>query len=167
MTRADDPAVLDVDGTLAQRSVSEHAAHGQKRSFARVRADAARLRRAIAASTCVMVAWSLFEVPWEFDASSSREETAAVIAAKTMLLLIAGLSLRGKRWARYLLLFVCLTSVLAIAPELPAEFERSLWLAFLSSVECLAKFALALLLTVHLRRLDKTPPMRDVAGFDS
>ncbi|WP_157055906.1 hypothetical protein [Candidatus Burkholderia verschuerenii] len=172
MTRADEPAVLDsarrpvvapVRHDSAHAPAPERAALASKRarSFSRLRADAARLRRALAVSTCVMVAWSLFEVPWEIDLSSSREQTAAVIASKTMLLLIAALSMRGRRWARYLLLFICLTSVLAIGPELPAEFDRAPWLAFLSSVECFAKLAVLLLLALYLRSGSKPLPLRE------
>jgi hypothetical protein len=71
------------------------------------------------------------------------------------LLIITGLSLLGRRWARYLLLFICLTSVLAITPELPSEFVHSPWLAFLSSVECLTKLAASVLLAMHLRLASK------------
>jgi hypothetical protein len=159
MTQANESAVLESDRRPVVASVHHDAARAaltSKRSFSRLRADAARLRRALAASTCVMVAWSLFEVPWEIDLSSSREQTAAVIASKTMLLLIATLSMRGRRWARYLLLFICVTSVLAIGPELPAEFDRAPWLAFLSSAECFAKLAVSLLLALHLRSGSKT-----------
>ncbi|WP_244817159.1 hypothetical protein [Caballeronia sp. Lep1P3] len=121
------------------------------RAFGDLRADAARLRRALAASTCVMVAWSLFEVPWELDTSSTREEVAAVVTAKAMLTLIAALSLRGRRTARYLLLFVCLTSMLAVAPELPGEFAHAWWLAVLSSVECLTKLVTLVLIALQLK----------------
>jgi len=121
------------------------------RSFRDVRADANRLRRALMASTIVMVAWSSFEVPWEIDADSSAEQIAAVVTAKALLLLTAGFALRGRRVARYLLLFVCVTSVLAIAPELPAEFMKAPWLAVLSSVECLTKLATLGLVALHLK----------------
>lgn len=126
-------------------------AHARMRTFDDVLADADRLRRALAASTCVMVAWSLFEVPWELDANSSREEIAAVVTAKALLILIAGLSLRGRRIPRYLLLFVCLTSVLAIAPELPGEFAHARWLAVLSSVECVSKLVTAVLIALQFK----------------
>jgi hypothetical protein len=127
----------------------------RQRPFARLRADVERLRRAVALSTCLVAAWSMFEVPWELDLNSSREQTAAVFASKTLLLIITGLSLLGRRWARYLLLFICLTSVLAIAPELPSEFVHSPWLAFLSSVECFTKLAAVVLLAMHLRLASK------------
>jgi hypothetical protein len=127
----------------------------RQRPFARLRADVERLRRAVALSTCLVAAWSIFEVPWELDLNSSREQTAAVFASKTLLLIITGLSLLGRRWARYLLLFICLTSVLAITPELPSEFVHSPWLAFLSSVECLTKLAASVLLAMHLRLASK------------
>ncbi|KIG03702.1 hypothetical protein [Caballeronia concitans] len=123
----------------------------RKRNFGDVRADANRLRRALAASTCMMVAWSLFEVPWEVDTDSSLEQWAAVITAKALLMAVAWLSLQGRRIARYVLLFVCLTSVLAIAPELPGEFVNAPWLAVLSSVECLAKFATLALIALHMK----------------
>jgi hypothetical protein len=123
----------------------------RRRPFGRLRADAERLRRAVIVSTCLVAAWSVIEVPWEIDADSSREQGVAVIAAKAMLLVIAALSLRGHRWARYLMLFVCLTSVFAIAPELPAEFTRAPWLAFLSSVECLTKLVTSMLLAFYLK----------------
>ncbi|QSN62904.1 hypothetical protein [Caballeronia sp. M1242] len=121
------------------------------RSFIDARNDADGLRRALAASTCVMVAWSLFEVPWEIDADSRGQQIAAVLTAKALLMLIAGLALRGRRFARYLLLFVCVTSVLAIAPELPGEFGHAPWLAILSTVECLTKLATLTLIALHLK----------------
>jgi hypothetical protein len=162
MTRVDEPAVLET-ASSAHDAAAEHdfgaraGPHAEfdaltpRKSFAHVRADVERMRRALAASTCVMAAWSIFEAPWEFDMSGPGEQTAAVVVAKTLLLVIAGMSLRGKRWARYLLFFVCLTSVFAIAPELPAEFQRAPWLAFLSSVECAAKLAALVLLGMVYR----------------
>jgi hypothetical protein len=161
MTRADESAILNAIAT--DSLVSERGEAADPRAAGldalarrrplqqRLRADLERLRQAVAASTCVMVAWSLFEAPWEMDINGSREQAAAVVAAKAMLLLIAGLSMRGKRWASYLLLFVCLTSVLAIAPELPAEFDRAPWLALLSTVELIAKLTVMVLLAVYLR----------------
>jgi hypothetical protein len=143
MTRVDDS--VDIGDAAGLDALT------RERPFARLRADAERLRRTVAVATFLVAAWSVVEVPWELDMNGSREQTAAVIASKTLLIVIATLSLRGRRWARYLLLFVCLTSVLAIAPELPSEFEHSPWLAFLSSVECLTKLAAAVLLAVYLR----------------
>ncbi len=165
VTRADEPAVLDA----ARRPVvaparyegahlpaSELAALAPKRSFSRLRADAARLCRVLAASTCVMVAWSLFEVPWEIDLTSGREQTATVVASKTMLLVIATLSLRGRRW-------------LPAAVRLPDKRVRHRagvaggvrhvsWLAFLSSVECGAKLAVVVLLALYLPRDRRRSP---------
>jgi hypothetical protein len=160
MTRADKPAILDAiatealvteRGEVADRHAAGLDAIARRRPLQRLRTDLERLRRMLAASTCVMVAWSLLEAPWEMDANSSGEQAAAVVAAKTMLLVIAGLSLRGRRWASYLLLFICVTSVLAIAPELPAEYERAPWLALLSTVELMAKLTVVLLLAVYLK----------------
>ncbi|MDR5739600.1 MULTISPECIES: hypothetical protein [unclassified Caballeronia] len=82
------------------------------------------------------MSWSLIEVPWEVHAHSSSEQWAAIITAKALLMLVAGLPLHGQRTARYVLLFVCLTSVLAIAPELPAECVNAPGIAVLSTVEC-------------------------------
>jgi hypothetical protein len=137
-------------------------AFARRRPLQRARADLERLRGSVAASTSVMLAWSLFEAPWEIDLNSGREQAAAVIAAKAMLLVIGGLSLRGRRWASYLLLFVCLTSLFAITPELPAEYTRAPWLAFLSSVELVAKLTVMALLAVYLRfkLASKTPITR-------
>ncbi|WP_277185849.1 hypothetical protein [Caballeronia sp. BR00000012568055] len=160
MTRASKSAILNavaVDTLVSERGEAAvpHAAgldaFARTRPLQRLRADLERLRQAVAVSTSVMVVWSLFEVPWEMDLNSSREQAAAVVAAKTMLLVIAGLSMRGKRWASYLLLFVCLTSVLAIAPELPGEFDRAPWLALLSTVELIAKLTVMVLLAVYLK----------------
>ncbi|VXB28969.1 conserved membrane hypothetical protein [Burkholderia sp. 8Y] len=123
----------------------------RRRSFSDARNNADRLRRALAASTCVMVAWSLFEVPWELDTDSRGQQIAAVLTAKALLMLIAGMALRGRRFARYLLLFVCVTSVLAIAPELPGEFVHAPWLAVLSTVECMTKLATLTLIALHLK----------------
>jgi hypothetical protein len=163
MTRAEKTAILNaIAPDTSVSSVSERGdaavpraagldALARRRPLQRLRADLGRLKQAVAVSTCVMVAWSLFEAPWEVNINTSREQAAAVIAAKTMLLMIAGLSMRGRRWASYLLLFVCLTSVLAIAPELPAEFDRAPWLALLSTVELIAKLTVLVLLAVYLK----------------
>ncbi|WP_244828356.1 hypothetical protein [Caballeronia sp. TF1N1] len=134
-----------------------------KRSLQDLVADANRLRRAVAASACVVVAWSIFEAPWEIDANSSTEEIAGVIFSKAMLGAIAAFALAGRKSARYLLLFVCLTSVLAIVPDLPAEFIHAPWLAFLSSVESLAKLATFAMLAWYLKLVSRIDALRAVA----
>jgi hypothetical protein len=152
-TIASDPLLIERGGRgeVADPHAAGIDAVARKRPLQRLRQDLERLRRAVAASTCVMIAWSIFEVPWEIDMNSSREQAAAVVASKAMLLLIGGLSLRGRRMASFLLLFVCLTSVLAVAPELPAEYERVPWLAFLSTVEFILKLTVVVLLAAYLR----------------
>ena len=129
--------------------------------------DPRRMGRYADASACFVVAWSLLEVPWEIDISgsagadgtayassgpmSSPEEIAAVLASKTLLFVIVAFMLQGRRVASYLLLFVCLMSVLAMAPEIPLEFRRSPWLAVLSGVECVSKLATFAFLALHLK----------------
>ncbi|CDY75198.1 hypothetical protein BGLT_04096 [Caballeronia glathei] len=113
--------------------------------------DPRRMGRYADASACFVVAWSLLEVPWEIDANSRGEEIAAVLASKTLLFVIVAFMLQGRRVASYLLLFVCLMSVLAMAPEIPLEFRRSPWLAVLSGVECVSKLATFAFLALHLK----------------
>ncbi|MDR5857333.1 hypothetical protein P9239_00740 [Caballeronia sp. LZ062] len=145
------PASLSTVSPGADERVHRIHSPVRGRSFRDLRDDADHLRRTLAASTCVMVAWSLFEVPWEVDADSSGQQIAAVLTAKALLMIIAGMALRGRRFARYVLLFVCVTSVLAIAPELPGEFSQAPWLAVLSTVECVTKLATLTLIALHLK----------------
>ncbi|SAK47534.1 hypothetical protein AWB81_00626 [Caballeronia arationis] len=147
--------------------VSGLAPFWRRRDLPDVAGDARRIGRCVTASACFVVAWSLVEVPWEIDISgsagadgtayassgpmSSPEEIAAVLASKTLLFLIVGLALRRRLFARYVLLFVCLMSVLAMAPEIPVEYAHSRWLATLSAVECLGKLATFVFLALDLR----------------
>lgn len=104
------------------------------------------------ASKCFVLAWSVVELPWELDASSDVQEVAAIVAAKALLFAIVGFSLRGSRFARYAFLFVCLMSVLAMAPEIPGEYERSRLLAALTAVECIGKLAAFAAVALDFRR---------------
>jgi hypothetical protein len=131
----------------------------RKRDLVDLPGDARRLGRCVAASACFVVAWSLVELPWEIDITGSAsgglttsgEEIAAVLASKTLLFAIVGLALQRRRAAKYALLFVCLMSVLAMAPEIPLEYAHSPWLATLSGVECLGKLSTFVFLALDLR----------------
>jgi hypothetical protein len=141
------------------RPIGHVGAFARKRALVDLPLDARRLGRCVAVSACFVVAWSLIEVPWEIDlagsatgaAMTSGEEIAAVLASKTLLFVIAGLALTGRRVAKYVLLFICLMSVLAMAPEIPVEYAHSRWLATLSAVECLGKLATFVFLALDLR----------------
>jgi general stress protein CsbA len=147
--------------------VSGLAPFWRRRDLPDIAGDARRLGRYVTASSCFVVAWSLVELPWEIDLSgsagadgaayasgapmSSAEEIAAVLASKTLLFFIVGLVLKRRIFAKYVLLFVCLMSVLAMAPEIPVEYAHSRWLATLSVVECLGKLATFVFLALDLR----------------
>jgi hypothetical protein len=141
------------------RPIGHVGAFARKRALVDLPLDARRLGRCVAVSACFVVAWSLIEVPWEIDlagsatgaAMTSGEEIAAVLASKTLLFVIAGLALTGRRVAKYVLLFICLMSVLAMAPEIPVEYGHSPWLAMLSGVECIGKLATFAFLALDLR----------------
>jgi len=91
------------------------------------------------ASICFVSLWSLLELPWEFKAGSGYEEIVALLLSKIILLGLAACSIRGGRIARCAFLLICLMSVLAVASEIPLEYEHSRSLALLSMVECLGK----------------------------
>jgi hypothetical protein len=105
-----------------------------------------------ACATCFVVAWSLLETRWELDGNSSAREISAVLVSKSLLLLVAGLCLRGSRAATYAMLFICLMSMLAVAPEISVEYERSPALAVLSAIECAGKLAAFVTIALCLRR---------------
>ena len=112
------------------------------------------------AAICFVCLWSLLELPWEFKAGSGYEEIAALLLSKIILLGLAVFSIRGGRLARYAFLLICLMSVLAVASEIPLEYERSRGLALLSTIECLGKL-LAFITVVLLILRNRTSTLRE------
>lgn len=102
----------------------------------RVRAE--RLTRALLLGIC---AWSLIEAPLEIGTINADMELLAVIVSKLLVTTAAIAAICDARLARTLFSFICGASVLAIAPALPLEYTRSVAIAALSSVECVAKAA--------------------------
>jgi len=112
------------------------------------------------ASICFVSLWSLLELPWEVKAGSGYEEIAALLLSKIILLGLAALSIRGGRIARCAFLLICLMSVLAVASEIPLEYERSRTLAMLSTIECLGKL-LAFIAIVLVILRNRASAMRE------
>jgi hypothetical protein len=135
-----------------------HTAAFEQRESPRANVGATRLVDVCAASaTCFVAAWSLLELRWELDNNSSTREISAILVSKTLLLLMAGLSLRGWRVASYALLFVCGMSVLAMAPEISGEYERSPALAVVSAIECVGKLVAFAFIALSFRRQEASP----------
>ena len=109
-----------------------------ERDFNTARVRAERLTRALLLGIC---AWSLIEAPLEVGAANVDIELVALIVSKLLVTTAAIVAVCDARLARALFSFICNASVLAIAPTLPLEYTRSVAIAALSSVECVAKAA--------------------------
>ena len=85
--------------------------------------------------------WSLIEAPFEYGASTDDTWLLALIVAKLIIVFTGAAAIADVRFARSIFAFVCGTSVLAIAPGLPLEFQRSVAISLLSLIECASKTA--------------------------
>jgi hypothetical protein len=98
-----------------------------------------------------VLAWALIETPFELAACVSAAQSAALVFSKVLLaILVACACSRGPlaAFARFIALFVCGASVLAIVPALPSEFRYDGIGFVLSTVECALKaLAIAVLLS--------------------
>jgi hypothetical protein len=85
--------------------------------------------------------WSLIEAPLKLGVSDAPAGLLALLLSK-LLVVGTGLAAVAKaRFARETFTFICGASVLAIAPALLMEFNRSFAMAIFSTVECFGKAA--------------------------
>ncbi|MEX3637722.1 hypothetical protein [Paraburkholderia sp. BR14320] len=83
--------------------------------------------------------WALVEFPMEFWVAPDDMQRLALALATVIWLLLAFYVLRGSAAARGTLAFLCVLSVIAIAPALPAEYAGFRVAFWLSLVECALK----------------------------
>ena len=103
-----------------------------------VNALAERSFRTLVPVVCV---WALIETPLELDTSDARAAVLALFLSKLVVFGIGLAAIAKARFARGTFAFICGASVLAIAPSLPMEFNQSLAIGIISSVECFIKAA--------------------------
>ena len=87
----------------------------------------------------VVFAWSLVEAPLEIFLAQSVGEEAAILFSKGVLGFLTVCVVKQIRAAELSFMFICLLSILAIAPQLVTEIEIfpiAFWLSF---VECIFK----------------------------
>jgi hypothetical protein len=86
--------------------------------------------------------WSILETPWEFGPSDGVARIIALLLSKCVLLGAGAAAFFGLSYARPLFVFLCGSSVIAVASSLPFEFTISHELFALSLIECVLKAAL-------------------------
>lgn len=126
-------------GNLAKRARGEHEV------LSGFQADADDLvssaERTFKVSVVVVCCWVLIEAPLEFSGSISLTALLAVLVSKILICLTGFAAIAGLRLTRHVFAFLCAASVFAVAPALPLEYARSVALALVSTVECVAKTA--------------------------
>jgi hypothetical protein len=94
-----------------------------------------------------VLACSLIETPFELEACSCGAQVAALISSKLLLTMLIFYACYRSPVARYIALFVCGVSILAVVPALPAEYQHYRLAFLLSITECMLKaLAIAALL---------------------
>jgi hypothetical protein len=99
-------------------------------------------RRAMLVCIALVCAWSIVETPWELNPTDGLTRFLALMLAKCLLLTVGAAAFFGVRYARTLFVFLCASSVFAVASTLPFEYTISHELFTLSLVECVCKVAL-------------------------
>ncbi|MGF6806126.1 hypothetical protein OKW30_001252 [Paraburkholderia sp. Clong3] len=91
----------------------------------------------------IFVCWySLIEVPSEFGMGNNDAMLPAAVVARLIVIVEGFAAVVDVRFARAIFVFLCGTSVIAIAPMLPLEFKESTLIVFISLVECVGKTAI-------------------------
>ncbi|MGF6935939.1 hypothetical protein OKW41_005101 [Paraburkholderia sp. UCT70] len=111
------------------------------------------VRRAVTALIFAICGWSIIEAPFECSASSDDTWLLALVVAKLIIIAAGVAAIADVRFARGIFAFICGTSVLGIAPELPFEFKHSVAISLLSLIECTGKTAFVIVFC--------TGPMRE------
>jgi hypothetical protein len=84
--------------------------------------------------------WSLIELVLELGTGGGDTPQIGVIAGARLAVIVSGLAaVADVRLARNIFFFLCAVSVLAIAPNLPLQFDRSVAVSLISLVECAGK----------------------------
>ncbi|NVH75774.1 hypothetical protein FSB08_25350 [Paraburkholderia sp. JPY432] len=83
--------------------------------------------------------WALVELPVEYAVAQNDTERLVLALATATWVLLALFAIRGSAVARGTFGFLCVSSVLAIAPTLPVEFTTFPVSFWLSLVECVLK----------------------------
>jgi hypothetical protein len=93
--------------------------------------------------------WSAIEVTLELGTGSYDTVQFVVVAAR-LILIAAGLAaIVHVPFARAIFLFLCATSILAVAPDLPWMFKRSVAVSLISLVDCAGKVTFVILSCVE------------------
>ena len=97
--------------------------------------------RVFKALILLVCGWSLIEAPLELGVSGAQAGLLALLVSKLVVVGIGLAAVAKTRFARETFVFICVASVLAIAPALPMEFKQSFAIALFSIVECFSKAA--------------------------
>ena len=100
-----------------------------------------RAERPFKLSVIAVCCWVLIEAPLELSGSISSTALLAVLASKLLMCLTGFAAIAGLRFTRHVFAFICAASVFAVVPALPLEYARSVAIALVSTVECVAKAA--------------------------
>ncbi|CAB3809153.1 hypothetical protein LMG28614_06962 [Paraburkholderia ultramafica] len=99
--------------------------------------------------------WSLVQLPLDVDVRESDMWMILIVAARLIVTVIGLAAVIDVRFAHASFSFLCSVSVLAIAPQLPLEFQRSLESALVLAIDCIGKAAL--ILTICVQSLCEMP----------
>jgi hypothetical protein len=102
--------------------------------------------------------WSLIELVLELGTGGGDTPQLGVVPAVRLAVIVSGLAaVADVRLARGVFFFLCAVSVLAIAPSLPLQFDRSFAVSLISLVECAGK-AIVVLMSCASRPLTTAQP---------
>jgi hypothetical protein len=109
-------------------------------------------RRMTTVMTLVVCSWSLLALSLDLGIRGNNIWMVGDVAAR-LVLVVAGLSaVVDVRFARAGFSFLCGVSVLAVAPRLPLQFERSMTDSLVLLVECASKAVFILLVCIDSLR---------------
>ncbi|WP_147394007.1 hypothetical protein [Paraburkholderia sp. BL23I1N1] len=91
----------------------------------------------------------------------------AAVAARLIVVLEDFTAVMDVRFARAIFVFLCGTSVIAIAPMLPLEFKDSALVVFVSLVECVGKAAFVIYARAESLRTTPSAGSRTEGIFES
>jgi hypothetical protein len=90
--------------------------------------------------------WSLIELVLELGTGSGDTPQLGVVAGVRLVIIASGLAaVADVRLARSVFFFLCAVSVVAIAPSLPLQFERSVAVSLILLVDCAGKTVFVLM----------------------
>jgi hypothetical protein len=84
--------------------------------------------------------WSLIELVLELGTGGGDTPQIGIVAGVRLAVIVSGLAaVADVRLARGVFFFLCAVSVLAIAPSLPLQFDRSVAVSLIPLIECAGK----------------------------